>query len=163
MGSNQYASQRSSVEKDITGIIQLGGNAISGTINAGQTMYVNFANDPELPNVLETFYSVPSTNNDVLFGIYTTGGSLTVDGYLKFIVDEAETNIVFGALDTTNINLRNPVQFDHEIFLAKNQHLKVKFVAGATVDGITSSQTETVKLRIMVSPLGVKTIVLPKR
>ena len=154
MVSNQYSTLISEVEKDVVGQLN-----IPGSQAAGQITYLQFANDPELPNVLDNYYQSPSTQKSVLFGIYVTG-SLSPDGYLKFSVDDVETNIVFGKLNPTNINIFNPVQFDHAIVLLPNSKMKVKFIQDSAT---TTSVSQTVGLRFMVAPAGQKVIHLPKR
>ena len=154
MVSNQYSTLISEVEKDVVGYIN-----IPASQNAGQITYLQFANDPELPNTMETFYQAPSTQKNVLFGIYVTS-SLSVDGYLKFVVDDVDTNITFGPLNPTNINIQNPVQFDHAIILLPNSKLKVKFVQSVAT---TSAVSETVGLRLMVAPASQRVVRLPKR
>ena len=154
MQSNQYSTLISEVEKDVVGNLK-----IPASQAAGQITYLQFANDPELPAVFDNYYQSPSTQKSVLFGIYVTS-SLSVDGYLKFTVDDVETNITFGPLNPTNINIQNPVQFDHAIVLLPNSKLKVKFVQNAAT---TSEVTETVGLRFMVAPASQRLIRLPKR
>ena len=154
MPSNQYSTLISEVEKDVVGSL-----TIPASQAAGQITYLQFANDPELPTVLDNYYQSPSTQKSVLFGVYVTS-TLSVDGYLKFSVDDVETNITFGPLNPTNINIMNPVQFDHAIVLLPNSKLKVKFVqSSATTDKVS----ETVGLRLMVAPASQRTIRLPKR
>jgi len=154
MPSNQYSTLISEVEKDVVGSL-----TIPASQSAGQITYLQFANDPELPSVLDNYYQSPSTQKSVLFGIYVTS-SLAVDGYLKFSVDDVETNITFGPLNPTNINIQNPVMFDHAIVLLPNAKMKVKFVQATAT---TASVSETVGLRFIVAPKGKNVIKLPKR
>lgn len=152
MGMLQYANLNSPIEKDIDGII-------SGTLTAGSQVYVNFSNNPELPDTLETYYLAPSTETDVLFGIYIDS-SLTVDGWLKFKVNDIDTNIVFGKLYPTLLTLTNPVNFNHEIVIPPNAKLEVLFVPFSSG---TLSSDEYVHLRLMRVPLGYKgTVKLPR-
>lgn len=154
MASNQYSSLISEVEKDVVGSLN-----IPASQSAGQLTYLQFANDPELPGVLENYYESPTTQKMVLFGIYVTS-TLAVDGFLKFIVNEVDTNVTFGPLNPTNINIQNPVMFDHAIVLIPNSKMKVKFIQNVAT---TDSVSENVGLRFMMAPAGQKTIHLPKR
>ena len=154
MASNQYSTLVSEVEKDVYGVLN-----IPASQSAGQITYLQFANDPELPNVLDNYYESPSTQKQVLFGIYVTS-SLPVDGFLKFVVNEVDTNITFGPLNPTNINIQNPVQFDHEIVLIPNSKLKVKFVQNTPT---TDKVSEQIGLRFIMAPASQKIIYIPKR
>ena len=151
MGLLQYANLSRPIEKDIDGVI-------SGTLTVGNQVYVNFANNPELPTVQETYYLAPSTETDVLFGIYIDS-SLSVDGWLKFKVNDIDTNIIFGKLYPTLLSLTNPVNFNHEIVIPPNAKLEVLFIPASA--GTVSS--ENVHLRLMRVPLGYKGVVkLPR-
>lgn len=151
MGLLQYANLSSPIEKDIDGVI-------SGTLTIGNQTYVQFANNPELPTVLDNYYLAPSTETDVLFGIYIDS-SLAVDGWLKFRVNDIDTNIIFGKLYPTLLTLTNPVNFNHEIVIPANAKLEVLFIPASS--GTVS--TENVHLRLMRVPLGYKGVVkLPR-
>lgn len=154
MASNQYSSLISEVEKDVVGSLN-----IPASQSAGQLTYLQFANDPELPNSLDNYYESPTTQKMVLFGIYVTS-TLSVDGFLKFVVNEVDTNVTFGPLNPTNINIQNPVMFDHAIVLVPNSKMKVKFIQSSAT---TDSVSETIGLRFMMAPAGQKTIHLPRR
>ena len=154
MASNQYSTLLSEVEKDVFGVLN-----IPASQSAGQITYLQFANDPELPDVLDNYYESPTTQKQVLFGIYVTS-SLAVDGFLKFVVNEVDTNITFGPLNPTNINIQNPVQFDHAIVLTPNSKMKVKFVQNIAT---TNAVSEQIGLRFMMAPANQKTIHIPKR
>jgi hypothetical protein len=150
----QYSNLTSPVEKDIQGSIPL-----PATVNAGQGVYVQFANNPRLPAVLDNYYLTPSTENDILFGIYVDS-SLSIDGYLAFAVNDIDTNIVFGKLNPTLISLQNPVKFDHNILVPANAKLEITFIPATSS---TAGTTESVNFRLMRVPLGYKgNIIIPK-
>ena len=153
----QYSNLTNAVEKDIEGTISI---PIGAAV--GQKVTVQFANNPEIPSQLDNYYLTPSSENDVLFGVYLANSTLEYDGYLGFSVDDVNTNIIFGKLNPTWIGQRNPVQFDHEMLIAHNGKLEVSFIMGTT-NASGSVQTENVEFRLMRAPLGMKTIVIPKR
>ena len=155
MVNNQYATLINEVEKDIVGYIN-----VPASQNAGQITYVEFANDPELPNVLEPYYLSPASIKSVLFGIYIDSVPMNIDGYLKFVADDVDTNIVFGKLTPTYIGLQHPAEFDHEIILLPNQKLKVKFIQATAT---TSEVSQTVHFRFVIAPASKKTIRIPSR
>ncbi len=155
MVNNQYATLISEVEKDVEGFIN-----VPASQNAGQITYVQFANDPELPNVLDNYYLSPASIKSVLFGIYVDSVPMNIDGYLRFVADDVDTNITFGKLTPTYIGLQHPAEFDHAIVLLPNQKLKVKFIQATAT---TASVTQNVHFRFVVAPASKKTIRLPSR
>jgi hypothetical protein len=159
MANLQYANLTSPVEKDVPMFIS--SSLTAGTFLAGQIYYAQFQKNPQLPNSLVDEYTVPSTETDILFGIYVSSVPVVVDGALTFKVNETDAEIQYQPISNSYINLQHPQSFTHTMMLPPNQRLNAVFIP---LSNVVTTANQTVWVRFMRVPLGYKgTVTIPSR
>lgn len=163
MASLQYTNLTAPIPEDFEGTVT---QPASG--GAGVPVYVVFTPNPLLPTYTESSRITPSTEDDVLYGMFITdsdsngNASVTVDGKVKFIVNNVDTNIIWGNISQTNYNLRNPVKFKNSpITVNRNAKLQIMFIP-STANTSDSAITQTIHFKYMRVPADYKgQVILP--
>lgn len=158
----QYANIDIPVPHDFVGTVTQPASA-----SAGQPVYVEFFTNPLMPTYSQSQRQTPSSEDDVLYGMYIDdsnadgNATVTVDGVVKFFVNNVDTEIIWGELSKTNLNLRNPKKFGSSpIVVNRNEILQIMFIPkNANTTGEALTQTINFEyMRIPASYTGKVTL-----